>query len=146
MRNGKHFPTPPHLGTSCPPKFRKFLLSPLEPCPSFVFLGIACFSPARNSLAFERFSLLFQGFYGLVGIKNPCFWWFSLPFSKKQGRTGKSPEFPSGDLLKSRVRRCLQKWLPRGHPRTRSVSRRSSSKIAGLTSRCPVLPFLLSVA
>ena len=38
--------------------------------------GIPCF--------FERFSLLFQGFWGFGRDKKSLFfWWFSLPFSKK---------------------------------------------------------------
>ena len=46
---------------------------------------------------FERFSLLFQGFWGFGRDKKSLFFlggWFCLPFSKKsrKGRTGSGPE------------------------------------------------------
>ena len=42
---------------------------------------------------FERFSLLFHGFWGFGRYKNLCFLWFSFSKKKKQrkGRTGFTP-------------------------------------------------------
>ena len=43
------------------------------------------------------FSILLQEFRGSVGIRNPFFWWFSLPFSKKKrGKEGQG----KGDIRK----------------------------------------------
>ena len=52
------------------------------------FLDFLAFFVARNFLAvFERFSLLSQGLFWFVIVKNPCFFgWFSLLFPKRQGK------------------------------------------------------------
>ena len=66
------------------------------PCPSFpCFFGIPCFFRWQGiHCFFERFSLLFQGFWGFGRVKKSLlFWWFSLPFSKKkQGKEGQGFE------------------------------------------------------
>ena len=53
--------------------------------PFLVFLEFLVFSPCEEFLVFlSVFPFFSRDFRGSVGIKNPCFfWWFSLPFSKK---------------------------------------------------------------
>ena len=52
---------------------------------SLFFLEFLVFSPCEEPLVFLIvFPFFSRDFRGSVGIKNPCFfWWFSLPFSKK---------------------------------------------------------------
>ena len=73
--------------------FGKILIGFLQtpPCPSSpCFFGIPCFLPCKEFLVFlSVFRFFSRDFRGSVGIKNPCFfWWFSLPFPKKEGKEG----------------------------------------------------------
>ena len=73
----------------------RLFFTPSEPCPSFlVFLEFLVFSRCEEFLVFlSVFPFFSRDFWDSVGIKNPCFfWWFSGPFSKKQGKEGQGKD------------------------------------------------------
>ena len=68
----------------------KFKFSIFPVLPFLVFLEFLVFFPCEEFLVFlSVFPFFSRDFGGSVGIKNPCFfWWFSLPFPRKQGKEG----------------------------------------------------------